>query len=105
MLIHTGWDRYWETENYGIDNPYLTADAAEYLKQQQVKLVGIDSVNIDNINSNSRPVHSILLASGILIVEHMTNLQSLPESGFKFHAAPAPVEGMGTFPVRAYAVI
>jgi kynurenine formamidase len=105
VLIHTGWDRYWGTERYGTDNPFLTAAAANWLAGQQAALVGIDSVNIDDTSGPSRPAHTALLAAGIPIVEHLCGLGNLPPSGFRFHAAPPPVVGIGTFPVRAYAVI
>jgi arylformamidase len=105
VLVHTGWDRYWGTERYGSDNPFLTAAAADWLVEQQAGLVGIDSVNIDDTGGPSRPVHTALLAAGIPIVEHLCGLDQLPPSGFRFHAAPPPVVGIGTFPVRAYAVL
>jgi arylformamidase len=50
-------------------------------------------------------VHTILLRAGIPICEHMTGLGRLPDNGFRFSAVPPKVNGMGTFPVRAYAVI
>jgi kynurenine formamidase len=53
----------------------------------------------------TRPVHTALLRAGIIICEHMTNLGALPDNGFRFTAAPPTVKGMGTFPVRAYAVL
>jgi arylformamidase len=105
VLVHTGWDRYWGTERYGTDNPFLTAAAADWLVEQQAGLVGIDSVNIDDTGGPSRPVHTALLAAGIPIVEHLCGLDQLPPSGFRFSAAPPPVVGIGTFPVRAYAVL
>jgi arylformamidase len=105
VLVHTGWDRYWGTEHYGTGNPFLTAAAADWLAEQQAGLVGIDSVNIDDTSGPSRPVHTALLAAGIPIVEHLCGLDQLPPSGFRFHAAPPQVVGIGTFPVRAYAVL
>jgi kynurenine formamidase len=105
VLVHTGWDRYWGTERYGSGNPFLTGAAAEWLAGQQAALVGIDSVNIDDTSLQSRPVHTALLAAGIPIVEHLRGLDQLPPSGFRFHAAPPQVVGIGTFPVRAYAVV
>jgi kynurenine formamidase len=101
VLIHTGWDAFWNTDKYFSNHPYLTASAAEYLKMSEVKLVGIDSHNIDDTSQNSRPVHSILLKHEILIVEHLCNLNSLPENGFYFSAIPPKFKGVGTFPVRA----
>lgn len=105
VLLHTGWDRCWGSERYGTDNRFLTAAAADWLAGQQAALVGIDSVNIDDTSGPSRPVHTALLAAGIPIVEHLCGLDQLPPSGFRFHGVPAPVVGIGTFPVHAYAVI
>ena len=105
VLICTGWDRHWGTPAYGIDAPFVTRADAEWLADQKAALVGIDSVNIDDIKDRSRPAHTVLLEAGIPIVEHLCNLSQLPSGGFRFHAAPPMVSGMGTFPVRAYAVM
>lgn len=106
VLIHTGWDRHWGTDAYGDSaHPYVTTDGAAWLAERGAALVGIDSVNIDDIDDKSRPAHSTLLAAGIPIVEHLCGLRELPPHGFRFHAAPPMVSGMGTFPVRAYAVV
>lgn len=105
VLIHTGWDENWGTERYGSDYPFLTRDAAEWLARQQPALVGIDSVNIDDSADGSRPAHTALLDAGIPIVENLRGLEQLPSEGFRFHAAPPAIEGMGTFPVRAYAIV
>lgn len=105
-LFHTGWDRYWRTEKYWDGNhPFLTADAAELLASKEVRLVGIDSYNIDDTRDGRRPAHSILLSRGIPIVEHLRGLNELPDSGFRFFAIPAKVKGLGTFPVRAFALV
>ena len=105
VLIRTGWDIHWRTEQYGNEAPFLTRAAAEYLATAGVALVGIDSVNIDDMGDGERPVHTVLLGAGIPIAEHLCNLDKLPLSGFRFHAVPVKFCGVGTFPVRAYAVI
>jgi kynurenine formamidase len=105
VLCHTGWDAYWRTDRYFVDHPYLTRDAAAYLQAAEVALVGVDSLNIDDNTEGTRPAHSILLGADIPIVEHLCNLGALPDSGFKFFAVPAPIKGMGSFPVRAFAII
>jgi arylformamidase len=106
VLVHTGWgDAHWNTDTYFEHHPYLTKGAAEYLRDCGVKLVGIDSHNIDDVGDKSRPVHTTLLGAGILIVEHMCNLHSLPENHFIFSAVPPKFKGVGTFPVRAMARI
>lgn len=105
VLFHTGWDSHWGTDQYFEGHPFLTRSAAEFLLDQQVKLAGIDSFNIDDVRDGERPVHSILLRHEILIAEHLCNLGAIAARPFTFHAVPPKVRGMGTFPVRAYATI
>ncbi|MEV5890757.1 cyclase family protein [Nonomuraea fuscirosea] len=106
VLIHTGWDRHFGTDAYLHGHPYLAPESAAWLAAQGAALVGIDSLNIDDTPAHGeRPAHSILLAAGIPLVEHMTGLAALPTEGFRFHAAPPMISGMGTFPVRAYAIV
>ena len=105
VLLHTGWDRHWGTQSYGAGAPFLTRAAALWLAEEKAALVGIDSVNIDDTGDRSRPAHTVLLGAGIPIVEHLCALDQLPPRGFRFHAAPPRVRGMGTFPVRAYAIV
>lgn len=106
VLIETGWDRHFGTPAYASGHPFLAPAAARWLVAQEVALVGIDSLNIDDTPLHGeRPAHTELLAAGIPIVEHLTGLSALPSAGFRFHAAPPMIAGLGTFPVRAYAVI
>jgi kynurenine formamidase len=105
VLVNTGWDRYWRTDRYFEGHPFLTKASAEYLRDQGAVLVGIDSLNIDDTSDRTRPVHSVLLGAGIPIVEHLTNLSALPIDDFIFSAAPPKVVAMGTFPVRAHAIL
>jgi arylformamidase len=103
LLVHTGWDAHWRTDQYFEAHPHLTGELAESLVEAGVTLVGIDSFNIDSTDDGTRPVHSALLAAGIPIVEHMCCLGAVPDRGARFFAVPVKVKGMGTFPVRAFA--
>lgn len=105
VLIHTGWSQHWRTDQYFEGHLFLAGDAAQYLADSGAAFVGIDTYNIDDTNDGSRPAHTILLGNRIPICEHMCGLEALPESGFRFHAAPVKVKAFGTFPVRAYAVL
>jgi len=105
VLVHTGWAKHFGTEKYFEGHPFLTADAAEHLSRSGAVLVGIDSFNIDSIDDGDRPVHTILLGNDIPIVEHMTNLEALPDQGFRFFAVPVKVEAFGSFPVRAFGIV
>jgi arylformamidase len=103
VLVNTNWSKHWRTDSYYENHSFITEEAAIFLRDSGVKLVGIDSHNIDDTRTKSRPVHSTLLRAGILIVEHLCNLDQVPENKFVFNAVPPKFKGVGTFPVRAYA--
>jgi kynurenine formamidase len=106
VLFRTGWDRHWGTDRYGEpDHPYLGVAAAERLAEGGAAVVGIDSVNIDGTRTGERPIHSVLLAAGVPIIEHLTDLDRIGGRPFTLVAVPPAIRGMGTFPVRALAVI
>jgi arylformamidase len=105
VLVQTGWDRHWRTDQYFEGHPFLTAGAAAFLAEAGASLVGIDSLNIDDTADLTRPVHTALLGAGIPIAEHLTGLARLPDDDFRFFAVPVKVRGMGTFPVRAFGLV
>jgi kynurenine formamidase len=106
VLLDTGWSNLFGTPEYAKGAPFLGAAGVAELIRQGVTLVGIDSLNIDDTESaGERPAHSGLLAAGIHVVEHLTNLDALPAHGARFTAAPPAVESFGTFPVRAFAIV
>jgi kynurenine formamidase len=105
ILVHTGWDKHWRTDEYSSGNhPFLNEAAATYLAKNGAVLVGIDSFNIDATRDGNRPALSVLLGHDIPIVEHLCGLGELPDRGFKFFAVPVKVRQFGTFPVRAFGI-
>jgi len=105
VLIRTDWSRRWGTERYFHPNPHLTTEACHYLIRHGAFLVGVDSLNVDDIGQPARPAHSMLLGAGIPVCEHMTNLGAIPPEGGFLHAAPPAWRGAPSFPVRAYVVV
>ncbi len=105
VLVATGCDQHWRTDQYFEGHPFLTGAAAQWLREAGAAMVGIDSLNIDDTADLARPVHSTLLGAGIPIVEHLRGLTSLPDSAAKFFAVPVKVKAFGTFPVRAFALL
>jgi arylformamidase len=105
VLVRTSWDTHWRTEQYFEGHPFLTQDAAEHLAASGAALVGIDSLNIDDTGDLTRPVHSLLLAAEVPIVEHLRGLGQLAGARFRFFAVPVKVKNFGTFPVRAFGAV
>lgn len=105
VLVRTDWSDRWGGTDYFRSGPFLTADACRLLVRAQATLVGIDCANIDDMNDAARPAHTILLAAGIPIVEHLRGLDELPPGGFRFFATPPAIVGGTSFPVRALAIV
>jgi arylformamidase len=103
VLLHTGDDVGFGTPAYAEGPHFLTRGGAAWLAANGAALVGIDAINIDDTDDGSRPAHSLLLAAGIPVVEHLTGLGQLPPTGARFTAVPLRIEGLGTIPVRAFA--
>jgi arylformamidase len=105
VLLRTGWSRRWGTEAYWKPGPFLAPDALDLLVGAPAALVGVDFWNVDDVADPARPAHTRLLESGVLIVEHLTNLSALPRRGFRFFAVPLRIRGGASFPVRAFAEV
>jgi arylformamidase len=103
VLLHTGDDTRFGSPGYAEGSHFLTRAAAAWLAANGAALVGIDAINIDDTGDGSRPAHTLLLAAGIPVVEHLTGLGQLPPTGARFTAVPLRIEGFGTIPVRAFA--
>jgi kynurenine formamidase len=104
LLVRTDWSTRWSGDDYFRSGPYLTGETCAYLVQHGVALVGVDCANIDNMQDSTRPAHTTLLAASVPIVEHLTALDGLPTSGFRFFAVPPAIAGGTSFPVRAFAL-
>lgn len=105
VLFNTGWNSLWNKEEYFKDYPTLTADAAEWLCGFAIKGIGFDTISADCCNSANLPIHKILLSHKKIIIENLTNLNPVPQSGFYFSCAPLKITGADGSPVRAMAIL
>ncbi|WP_061960475.1 cyclase family protein [Demequina flava] len=105
VLVRTGASARFNTDGYVVDAPFISADAGAALAAAGPAMVGIDGPNVDGTSTNARPVHTSLLAAGIPIIEHMTNIDRLPRDGFTVTAVPLNFAGLATSPVRPFATV
>lgn len=104
VLFNFGWDQFWGTPQYEA-YPFLARGVIEELIGRGAKLVGVDTLNIDDTRDPERPAHSRLLHNDILIVENLRNLDALRGKPFRFFAVPIRARGAAAMPVRAFAEI
>ncbi|HLW59577.1 MAG TPA: cyclase family protein [bacterium] len=105
VLLRTGMEECWETDQYWDNSPFLLAETARALLERGAALVGVDFLNVDDVTNPRRPAHTLLLRAGVPIVENLCRVAALPPRGFRLHAAPPPLVGVASFPIRAYAVV
>jgi kynurenine formamidase len=105
LLLFTGWDHNWNKPTYFGDFPVMKVESAEYLMKFKLKGIGIDAPSFDPVNSPNFPVHKCFLGRGLILIENLTNLQTLPENGFLFSCLPLKIANGDGSPVRAVAII
>ncbi|KAH9072756.1 putative cyclase [Lactarius deliciosus] len=116
VLFHTGWSRHWDDATRYFDHPWLAADVAERLVALGVRLIGTDTMSPDQSpmvgpsTGDGAPdfgVHMTILGAGGLIVENLTNLDSLlgagPGTEVIVSVLPLRITGCDGSPVRAVA--
>ncbi|MTI66256.1 MAG: cyclase family protein [Firmicutes bacterium] len=104
IILKTGWSKYWGEKEYFLDFPSLSIEAANYLKEFNLKGIGIDTISIDKIDSESFVVHKILLSKDILIIENLTNLDNINSEYFILSILPLKTLDADGSPVRAVAI-
>ena len=102
VVIDTGWHRRWKSPGYFDDHPVISADAARFLVQAGVRLVGVDFPSVDKAPFDT---HRVFLGNDVLIVENLTNLDAVPSEEFHLSALPLRIGGRDASPVRAIAVV
>ena len=104
VLFNFGWDGRWGGGDYQA-YPFIGRDLIDRLIATGVKLVGVDTVNIDDKHDPERPAHSRLLARDILVVENLRGLDRLHGLRFRFFALPVKARRTAAMPVRAFAEV
>jgi kynurenine formamidase len=102
VLFHTGMSEQYHDPIYFEKYPAMSDEMAQYLVSQKVKMVGVDTGSIDNIDGF--PIHKTLLAGNVLIIENLTNLDKLIGKVFRVYALPIKLTLDGA-PARVIAEI
>ncbi|MHA2366315.1 MAG: cyclase family protein [Candidatus Hodarchaeales archaeon] len=104
VLINFGWDQFWGSEQYN-NYPFISNELIDELINRKIKLIGVDTINIDNSRDLTRPAHSKFLEKDILIVENLMNIDKLYNKRFRFFAVPIKGKKVAAMPIRAFAEI
>ncbi|PKN08835.1 MAG: cyclase [Deltaproteobacteria bacterium HGW-Deltaproteobacteria-8] len=107
LVLRFDWDRFWGAEDYYRGHPYLTEEAARWLVQGGLRLLGLDAPMPDNPEpaegAPDSPIHKILLGSGVILLEYLCNLGALRSPEITLVALPLRVSGADGAPTRCVA--
>jgi kynurenine formamidase len=97
VVLATGWGARFESAEYE-EHPYVSEDAAQWLVQRRVKMLGLDLITVDLPQAMrptpfAYPVHHTLLENDVLIIENLTNLDPLRGRRVQLYAFPLAVRG------------
>jgi arylformamidase len=87
---------------YHTNYVYIEPEAAQYLVEQGVKIVGIDYISVDPETAHTLPAHNTLLSKGVLIVENL-ELRDIPAGNYTIYIAPLNIREADGVPVRVWA--
>jgi arylformamidase len=104
IIINTGWSKYWGNKKYFEDFPSLSEESAKWLSEFNLKGIGIDAISIDDMNSSTFTVHKILMRKNIIIIENLTNLNSINNEYFILSVLPLKNKNADGSPVRAISI-
>jgi kynurenine formamidase len=102
VLFNFGWDRHWGADAYAT-YPHIATELARAAADRGARLLGFDTGNADGPGVAAHPVHTEMLARGVLIVENLTGLDRLHGKPFRFFAVPIKGRGLASMSVRAFA--
>jgi len=87
----------------GDEAPYISAEAARWLAEKPIKLLGVQNVGIDE-SCDSMEIHDNMLRNDIPIVENLVNLDKIKRDRVFYIGLPLRVYGMDSSWIRAVAL-
>lgn len=103
LLFKTRNSRLLDDEDFRRDFVDVTLEAARWLVERGVRLVGIDYLSVEKMDAQPNVVHQTLLAAGVVIVEGV-DLRQVAAGPYFLACLPLKVEGADGSPVRAVLV-
>ena len=99
LLVHT-WVSNVPDNQWPEDFPYPTVEFVDWLAEQGVVLLGLDSPSVDAFDSKTLPCHQRLREHGIVNLELLC-LAGVPDGVYDLTALPLKIAGICGSPVRA----
>jgi arylformamidase len=109
LIMRFDWSDKWSTMEYYTHNPFISEEAAQWLVDRGVKLLGMDTPMPDNpVHGKGcevdSPVHKILLGNDVVLTEYLCNLRALTSSEIELIVLPLKILAGDGSPARVVAI-
>lgn len=109
LILRTGWSQYFGSMKFYNEYPFLAESAAQWLVDQGVRLIAMDTPSPDNPahcrgTAKDSPNHKVLLGAEVVLVEYLTNLKSITAAEVELIVAPLKLKGCDGAPARCVAI-
>ncbi|KAL0244807.1 hypothetical protein GEMRC1_008889 [Eukaryota sp. GEM-RC1] len=107
LILQTGHDQYFGSDQYFEGFPVLSPDAASYIIKvnPDIKGVGMDCISPDPCDTTTFDIHHILFNHNMVIIENLKDLDAIPSNVFTFAGFPMHIENGDGSPIRAVAIV
>lgn len=101
VIFKTVNSQYWNLPTFKEDYAYITKEAAQFLVERGIRLVGLDYLSVEKHNAPKAEVHHIFLGSGVIIVEGL-DLRNVEPGDYELIVAPLKIKGGDGAPARVF---
>jgi arylformamidase len=100
VLLRTPNSALWNShDGFHTDYTYVTEEAARFLVEQGVKVVGVDYLSVEQFKKSGAPAHHALLGAGVIIIEGL-NLSEVEAGQYEMYCLPLRLAGADGAPAR-----
>lgn len=99
VFFQTNYDKYFDDEKKYNSHPGISMEVIEYLVSKNVNMIGIDTLGLGK-GKNHGLIDVYLGKNKSYSIENLTNLDKIPEEGFKVYCLPIKMEGIDVLPTR-----
>ena len=106
VILKTGWSAFVEEEKYRTELPGIHEDLANWFVNRKINMLAVEPPSIADVTDLKEvtKIHEILLGGDIIIVEGLTNLESLSRDRVQLIALPLKIKDGDGAPARVIAI-
>lgn len=108
LVLQTEWSRFWNTDQYYKDWPFLSQACAQFIVDQEIQVLAMDFPSPDAVYKKGKsaidsPNHKLFFKNEIILVEYLTNLNALEPGDIFLMALPLKLKNFDGAPARVAA--